>query len=56
VPHHEMDLKLGQALDFPSLSLHFLSLQFFLKGAILGQKFLLWVGNPVPLLEALSIY
>lgn len=33
-----------------------LSLQFFLTGTVLGQKFWLWISNPVPTLEAPSIY
>lgn len=41
---------------FPSVSSPFLPLQFFYTWIVLGQKFWLWVSNPVPLLEALDIY
>ena len=57
VPAQEMDSKLGWSLDSLSFSLCSIFVAaFLLDRNNSGLKFLRWVGGPIPLMGAVSIY
>nr|AAQ91060.1 LRRGT00104 [Rattus norvegicus] len=55
IPYYEFKHLQTETHLQKELSSSFLSLKFFKAGAILGQKFLLWDGNPIPPLDAVFL-